>query len=44
MDENSHEVRRTLAIEQAPVKVREERFYTYACWNCEKENDHTPMM
>lgn len=43
MEEISHEVRRTLVIEQAPVKVREEHFYTYACRKCEKENDHTPM-
>ena len=39
MDEIGHEVRRTLVIEQAPVKVREEHFYTYACRKCEKEND-----
>lgn len=43
MDEIGHDVRRTLVIVPAQVKVREERFYTYACRKCEKENDHTPM-
>lgn len=43
MEKISHEVRRTLVIGQAPLKVLEEHFYTYACRKCEKENDHTPM-
>ena len=43
MDEIGHDVRRTLVIVPAQVKVREERFYTYACRKCEKENAHTPM-
>ena len=43
MEEIGHEVRRTLVIVPAQVKVREEWFYTYACRKCEKENDHTPM-
>ena len=43
MEEISHEVRRTLVIVPAQVKVCEEYFYTYACRKCEKENDHTPM-
>ncbi len=43
MEEVGHEVRKTLIIVPAQVKVREEYFYTYACRKCEKENDHTPM-
>ena len=43
MEEIGHDVRRTLVIVPAQVKVREEHFYTYACRKCEKENDHTPM-
>lgn len=43
MEEIGHEVRRTLVILPAPVKVREEWFYTYACRKCEKENIRTPM-
>ena len=43
MDEIGHEVRRTLVIIPASVRVREEWFYTYACRKCDKENDHTPM-
>ena len=43
MDEISYEVRKTLVIVPAQTKVREERFYTYACRKCDNENDHTPM-
>lgn len=43
MEEIGCDVRRTLMILPAPMFVREERFYTYACRKCEKENDHTPM-
>ncbi len=36
MEEVGHEVRKTLIIVPAQVKVREEYFYTYACRKCEK--------
>ena len=43
MDEISHEIRRTLVIVPASVKVREEWFYTYACRKCNTESDCTPV-
>ncbi|MCM1236640.1 MAG: IS66 family transposase [Ruminococcus flavefaciens] len=44
MTEIGKEVRRRLEIIPAQVKVREDRYYTYACQTCSRENVQTPIV
>lgn len=37
------EVRRTLELEPAKARIREDRYYTYACKNCDKNDIQTPI-
>jgi transposase len=39
-----HEIRRELKIIPAQAKVTEHRQHIYSCRNCEKNNDHTPIV
>ena len=44
MTEIGKEVRRRLKLEPVKVVIVEDRYYTYACRNCEKENTQTPVV
>ena len=44
MVEIGKEVRRSLVIIPAQVKIREDRYYSYACERCKKEDIRTPMV
>jgi len=44
MVEIGKEVRRSLVIIPAQVKIREDRYYSYACGRCKKEELHTPVV
>lgn len=44
MREIGKEVRRRLVIIPAQVKIREERYYTYACKACTEESIETPIV
>lgn len=43
MREIGKEVRRTLEIIPAQVRIREDRYYTYACRKCQEEGTETPV-
>ena len=44
MQEIGKEVRRTLQIIPAQVRIREDWYYTYACQTCKNEAEHTPVV
>lgn len=44
MEEIGKEVRRRLVIIPAQVKIREDRYYTYACRKCTEEGIQTPVV
>lgn len=44
MQEIGKEVRRTIIIEPAKFKIREDWYFTYACGSCKKEADETPIV
>ena len=44
MEEIGKEVRRSLVIIPAQVKIREDWYYSYACKTCTKENIETPVV
>lgn len=44
MQEIGKEVRRTIIIEPAKFKIREDWYFTYACGSCKEESDETPVV
>ena len=44
MEEIGKEVRRTLVMIPAQVKIREDWYYTYACQNCKQTGTETPLL
>lgn len=44
MEEIGSEVRRTLVMIPAQVKIREDVYYTYACQNCKQTGTETPIL
>jgi transposase len=44
MQEIGKEVRRTIIIEPAKFKIREDWYFTYACGSCKEESDETPIV
>jgi len=44
MEEIGTEVRRTLVMIPAQVKIREDVYFTYACWNCKQTGTETPIL
>lgn len=44
MEEIGKEVRRSLVMIPAQVKIREDWYYTYACRTCTKESTETPVV
>lgn len=44
MEEIGKEVRRSLVVIPAQVKLREDRYYTYACRRCREEEIETPVV
>ena len=44
MTEIGTEVRRTLVSRTAPLKIREDVYFTYACQNCKQTGTETPIL
>lgn len=44
MEEIGKEVRRTLVMIPAQVKIREDVYFTYACQSCKQTGTETPLL